>query len=296
MADLDELGYLFQPHVSAGRLPTPEAFRYYLAEIVELKDLAVSDKSLIRDHMSRVGGDFQQSLREASHLLSEISQSAAIIILPKVGSLTFKRIELLRLDRQRILVILVNSAGLVYNHVISGEDLPQDDLATYANYLNATFAGLTIQQMRDRLLDEMSSDKARFDKMVRQALVIGQRAMVEVDSPPDVVIDGKSTVLSHPGVSDLSKLKELVAAFEDKGRMVKLLNRMLEVPGVKVLLGDDMGPAGMDEFTMVASGYSRGGTPVGSLGVIGPLRMDYGRVIPLVEYMSRVLSSVLEDI
>lgn len=296
MADLDDLGLLFQPHVSAGRLPTPAAFRYYLAELVELKDLAVSDKTMIRDHMNRVGGDFQQSLREASHLLSDISQGASVIILPKLSSLTFRRIELLRLDAQRILVILINSAGLVYNHVISGEDLPKDDLSTYANYLNDTFGGQTIQQMRDRLINEMSSDKAHFDRMVRQALLIGQRAMADFEDTPDVVIDGKSTVLSHPGVSDLSKLKDLVAAFEDKGRMVKLLNRMLDVPGVKVLFGDDLEPAGMQEFTMVASGYSRGGTRVGSLGVIGPTRMDYTRVIPLVEHMSRVLSSVLEDV
>lgn len=296
MADLEELGLLYQPHVSAGRMPTPEGFRYYLNDIMEHKSLSKVDKSMISRHMTRSLGGVKDTLREASTLLSQISRNASIIILPKLDTFFFKRIDFVRLDDSRILVVLVSKSGMVYNHIVFGEDISQDHLNKYSNYLNETYADLTIQGMRDMLIKEMSSEKAKFDSLVQKAINLGMTALDGVEDGPDIFIQGKQSVFNSPDLASMNKLRDIVNAFEDKGRIVRILNRVIEDPGVKVLLGDEMEHIGMDDFSMVASGYCRGNVPIGSLGVIGPMRMDYSRVIPLVGYMAKVLSDLLEDL
>jgi heat-inducible transcriptional repressor len=295
MADLEEMGLLYQPHVSAGRIPTPEGFRYYLNDIMELKSLPRGEKTMISRHMSHGTGDIMDTLIKASVLLSKISQNASIIILPRFDTFFFKRIEFVRLDEVRIMVVLVSRAGMVYNHIVHGEDIPQGKLDQFANYLNGAYSDLTIHEMRDRLLREMSSEKAKFDTLIKQALDLGMTALDAVKEVPDIVIRGKDTVFNKPDLSDMGKLRDVVNAFEDKGRIVRILNRVLEVPGVSVLLGEEMKNIGIENFSMVATGYHKKNIPVGSLGVLGPIRMDYTRVIPLVGYMARFLSDLLED-
>lgn len=296
MADLEEMGLLYQPHVSAGRIPTPEGFRFYLSSIMEVKALPRGEKNMISRHMAKTLGDVKETLREASFLLSQISKNASIVIMPKLESILLKRIDFVRMDENRILVILVSKAGIVYNHIAHGEDISQDLLLKYANYLNQFYADLTIHEMRDRLVKEMSSEKARFDSLVRQAISLGMTALDGIEGTPDIYIQGKQSVFNSPGMADLDKLRDLVSTFEDKGKIVRILNRVLEDPGVKVMLGKEMENFGMDDFSLVASGYYRRDVPVGSLGVIGPIRMDYSRVIPLVGYMAKILSDLLEDV
>jgi len=295
MADLEEMGLLYQPHVSAGRIPTPEGFRCYLNGIMEVRSLPRVEKTMITRQITRGSGDIRDTLRRASVVLSQISQNASIIILPRIDTFFFKRVDFVRLDENRIMVILVSRAGMVYNHIVQGEDITQHKLDRYANYLNEAYKDLTIHEMRDSLMREMSSEKASFDTLVGQALDLGITALKAVEETQDIVIQGKETVFNKPDLADLDRLRDIVNAFEDKGRIVRILNRVLEVPGVSVLLGEEMEHIGMDNFSMVASGYSRRNIPVGSLGVIGPMRMDYSRVIPLVGYMARILSELLED-
>jgi heat-inducible transcriptional repressor len=262
---------------------------------MELRALPRGEKTMITRHMSHGTGDIMDTLMKASVLLSKISQNASIIILPRFDTFFFKRIEFVRLDEFRIMVVLVSRAGMVYNHIVHGEDIPQGKLDQFANYLNETYADLTIHEMRDRLLKEMSSEKAKVDTLIKQALDLGMTALKAVEEVPEMVIQGKDTVFNKPDLADLGKLRDVVNAFEDKGRIVRILNRVLEVPGVSVLLGEEMKNIGIDNFSMVATGYHKKNIPVGSLGVIGPIRMDYTRVIPLVGYMARFLSDFLED-
>lgn len=296
MADLEEIGFLQQPHVSAGRVPTSEGIRYFVEEILETKGLPKGERSLIARQFSKTLGNLKGTLHEASLLLSGISRNASIVILPKLATFVLRRIEFLRLDEARILVILVSKSGMVYNHIVQGDDISQDELVKYSNYLNATYADMTIQKMRDLLLAEMTSEKARFDQMVNQAVHLGMIALDSVEEMPDIVIEGKDSVFNYPELADIEKLRDIVRAFEDKGRILRLLNMVLNDSGVKVFVGDELDPLGMRDFSMVASGYYRGDTPVGTLGVIGPMRMDYARVIPLVDYVAKVLSTLLEEI
>jgi heat-inducible transcriptional repressor len=296
MADLEEFGFLHQPHVSAGRIPTSEGIRFFLEEILQSRILPKSEKTMISRQMGKSIGNLKETLHETSLLLSEISRNAAIIILPKIATFILKRIEFLRLDDKRILVILISKSGMVYNHIVQGDNIPQDELAKYSNFLNDTYANMTIQKVRDKLVGEMSSEKATFDRLVRKATELGKMALDSVEEAPEIVIEGKESVFNYPEFADIDKLREIVRAFEDKGRILHLLNQVLQDSGVKVFVGEELGALGMRDFSMVASGYFRGDTPVGTLGVIGPLRMDYGRVIPLVEYVAQVLGSLLEEI
>jgi len=296
MADLEEMDFLYQPHISAGRIPTPEGFRYYLNDIMEVKTLPRGEKSLITRHMSRTTGDVRAAVKEASTLLSSISRNVSIIILPSLDTFHFKRIDFVRLDESRILVILVSRAGMVFNHIVHDEDIDQELLFKYANYLNEWCSGLSIREMRDMLVQEMSSEKARFDSLVRRAVSLGMTAIDHAEGSPDIYIQGKESVFNSPELANLDKLRDIVNAFEDKGRIVRILNSVLKDSGVKVLLGEDMEGFGMDDFSLVASRYYRKDVPVGSLGVIGPMRMDYSRVIPLVGYMAKILSDLLEDV
>ena len=205
MADLEEMGLLYQPHVSAGRIPTSEGFRCYLNDIMELQALPRLEKSMISRQMTYGTGDIRETLKKASELLSRISQNASIIILPKFDTFFFKRIDLIRLDDARVMVVLVSRAGMVYNHIVYGENLSQHKLDQYANYLNGNYADLTIQEMRDRLLKEMSSEKARVDSIVKQALNLGMTALTGVQDVPDIFIQGKETVFNKPEVTDLDR-------------------------------------------------------------------------------------------
>lgn len=296
MADLEEIGFLQQPHVSAGRIPTAEGIRFFLGEILGPRTLPRGDRSLIERQFAKRPATLQDIIHEASLLLTGISKNASIVILPKIATFVLRRIEFLRLDEDRTLAILVSKSGMVYNHIVQGEDISQDDLSKYSNYLNATYADQTIQKMRDQLVAEMSSEKARFDRLVNQAVHLGMMALDSVEEAPDIVIEGKDTVFNYPEFADIDKLRDIVRAFEDKGRILRLLNLVLDNPGVKVFVGDELGNLGMQDFSMVASGYHRGDVPVGTLGVIGPMRMDYARVIPLVDYVAKVLSTLLEEI
>jgi heat-inducible transcriptional repressor len=296
MSDLEELGFLLQPHVSAGRIPTKEGIHYYLNEIIKTKALPKEEKSIISRQMHKNTGGLKETLRDASLLLSEISGNASVVILPRINTFTFKRIEFVKLGTNRILVILISKSGLVYNHVVQSDDINQDDLTKYSNFLNEKYSGFSIEKMRESLSKEMKSEKARFDSLVKEAVHMGMMALDNVEDAQDMVIEGKEIVFNCPELSDIEKLREIVRAFEDKGRMLSILNQVFEGTGVKIFIGEEIGNIGMNDLSMVASGYFHGDTPAGSLGVIGPMRMNYKRVIPLVEYMAKLLSTMIEEI
>ncbi|MEA3221640.1 MAG: heat-inducible transcriptional repressor HrcA [Thermodesulfobacteriota bacterium] len=297
MVELEETGCLHQPHVSAGRVPTIEGLRLYLDEILELKAMSNGEKSLITRHMGKGIGSLNDTLKESLYLLSEFSRNASIIILPKLAMFVLKHIEFVRLDAHKILVILVSKSGMIHNHIVYSEDVPpQGKLNKYNNYLNDLYADLTVKEMRDTLVKDMLGEKARFDNIVRQAISLSMRALDSVEDTTDLWIEGKESIFDYPEFADLDKLKEIVRAFEDKGKIVRILTKIIETPGVKVFLGEDLTNIGISDCGMVATGYCKGSVPVGSLGVIGPMRMDYAKVIPLVDYISRVLSNLLEEI
>jgi heat-inducible transcriptional repressor len=294
MADLEEMGYLAQPHTSAGRVPTGAGFRYYVDYLLERRKLARPD----RDQLQRMAGDAASSseelVRQMSRLLSTLSGQACVVVLSRLSSQPLRSLTLLRAGSDKILLVAVTQAGWVEHRLIEGEEsLSADDIQTINNYLGELSAGLSLQQVRVKILREMKKEKARYDRLMQRALQLSARALGE-GNPKEVYVEGRANILEQPEfVEDVQKLKRMLRAFEEKSVIVRLLDRALEGGAIQVSIGSENPVEGLPDISVVASGYRQGDNTVGSIGLIGPVRMDYSRVIPLVEYSARLLSSVL---
>jgi len=295
MADLEETGYLCQPHTSAGRIPTGAGFRYYVNFLLARQQLARSD----RDLLHRVGdaevAGADDVVRNASRLLSILSRHACVVVVSRFSHQAIRSISLLRAASDKILLVAVLQGGWVQHRLIEDEPgLTTDELEKINAYLNDMAVGLTLPQLRVKIMNEMRREKARYDSLMRRALLLGSKAIAD-SLPGEVYIEGRTNILEQPEfVEDFQKLKRILHAFEEKGTILRLLDSALESDAIQVSIGAENPVEELPEISVVSSGYRQGESAMGSIGLIGPVRMDYSRVIPLVEYTARLLSSILE--
>lgn len=295
MADLEEMGYLAQPHTSAGRVPTGAGFRYYVDYLLSRRELARVD----RDRLARMAvvddTPAEELVRHVSRLVSNISRQACVVILPQVGHRPLRSVHLVRAGTDRLLVIAVLEGGWVQHRVIEGEaGLTAEEIARINNYFNEFAVGLTLPQLRSRVLREMRLEKARYDRLMRRALLYSARVLAD-PGEAEVVVEGRANILDQPEfMEDLQRLKRILRAFEEKSVIVRLLDRAIESGAVQISIGPENEAEEFRDVSVVASGYGHGGT-AGGIGLIGPVRMDYSRVIPLVEHTARLLGSLFEN-
>lgn len=297
MADLEEAGYLQQPHTSAGRIPTDKGFRFYV-DSLEPRPLTRQEQERIRSRYHGPVTDAAEVIRETSRLLSSFSSLAGLAVAPRVDATRFRHIEFVRLRERDILVILVSDTGAVHNKLIhSDEPLTQDRLHEIANYLNSIIAGLTLKQARERLLAEMRADKALYDKLYAEARALARRALESPQghSEADVFIEGTLSIAEQPEFASVEKMKALFKAFEGKSLLIKLIDKSMQVRGLQILIGHESESDEMSGCSLILSHYTVGDEVVGTLGVIGPTRMNYSRVIPIVDYTARLVSRLLEQ-
>ena len=294
MADLAELGLLYQPHPSAGRIPTEKGLRFYLDYIVRAHDLSDEEQQKIRSRYLGHPIEGVDLFRETSRILSSSSHYLGVVWTPRMSSVVLKHIEFVKLKKHLVLAILVSTTGFVHNRVIEvEEDFSQSELDPISDYLNSLLAGLSLHQIRENLLEQMRLAKKAYDRLLEQALMLGAKAFSSLDDT-DVFIEGKTNILSEPDFGDLPTMADLFRTFEEKAIMVKLLNKFVEPKGVQIAIGSESQVHEMESCSLVTSTYSRGGEVVGALGVIGPRRMNYPKVISLVDYTARLLTEILE--
>lgn len=297
MADLEEMGYLIQPHTSAGRVPTGAGFRYYVDHLLARRKLARPD----RDQLQRMAAgetsvwSADEVVRQFSRMVSTLSGQACVVVVTRLSGQPLRSLSLVRAGTGKFLLVTVTEAGWVEHRLIEGETgLSDDDITKINGYLNDLAAGLSLPQLRGKILQEMKKEKARYDRLMQRALQLSARALEE-GSPTEVFVEGRVRILEQPEfVEDIQKLKRLLRAFEEKSVIVRLLDRALDGEAIQVSIGTENPVEGLPDISVVASGYRQGGETTGSIGLIGPVRMDYSRVIPLVEYSARLLSSVFE--
>ncbi len=297
MADLEEAGYLQQPHTSAGRIPTDKGFRFYV-DLLEPRPLSRQDQERIRSRYHAPLSDGAEVLRETSRLLSSFSSLAGLAVAPRIEAARFRHIEFVRLRERDILVILVSDTGAVHNKLILADDpLTQDRLHEIANYLNTIIAGLTLREARARLLAEMQADKALYDKLYAEAQALAHRALEAPQGPTssEVFIEGKLFIAEQPEFASAEKMKALFKAFEEKSLLIKLIDKSMQARGLQILIGHESEADEMASCSLILSHYTVGDEVVGTLGVIGPTRMNYSRVIPIVDYTARLVSRLLEQ-
>lgn len=294
MADLEEMGLLHQPHTSAGRVPTEKGLRLFVDTLLDRQALSLPEQEEINSTYEACRADISQLMRGTCRILSAFSRYTGIVMAPPLQETIFKRIEFIRIKRDQILVIFVAASGFVQNRVVEMDvDLSQDELDKITNYLNDLLIGLPLRAVREQIVEEMRREKMAYDELLQKALQLGGEA-VEAREERDLYIEGQTNILDEPAFADVERMKDLFKAFEEKSLLVKLLDRSMKAQGVQVLFGSECGVAGIEGCSLITSTYGQPGRFLGILGVIGPMRMNYSHVIPVVDYTAKLLTDILD--
>jgi heat-inducible transcriptional repressor len=293
MSDLEELGYLRQPHTSAGRVPTGAGYHLFAESLMGAQTVPARVRRYIDEHLREAPADADGLVAVTSHLLSELSQQVGIVVCPAIGETVLRAIEFVPLTGSRVLVVIVSESGFVDNKVIdTDKPLPREELVRSSNYLTENFAGLTLRQIRDRLLVAMAEERAKVDELLGSTLELARRSL-DLAADREVLVDGTSALLVQPELADVLRVRRLIETFADKARLVEMLNACVRGQGVRVVIGEDSDLTSELDFSLVATRYGVGDRERGTLGIFGPSRMEYQRVIPLVHYLGETLSQML---
>lgn len=295
MADLEEMGLVMSPHTSAGRVPTQGGYRVFVDTLLKIRPL---DSAEVRKLKHELTSDHepQQLIESASHLLSEISKLAGLVMLPRRDEQTaLRQIDFVNISGQRVLVILVTANGHVHNHIISAErEYSNSELHEAARYFNATYSGKVLSDVRRLLLTEVRETGADMQRVVKLAVEMARQAFESTPGDADsLVVSGESNLMETPELGDVRKLRKLFEAFNAKRDLLHLLDQCTRASGVKIYIGSESGYEALEDCSVVTSPYRTGGQVVGILGVIGPTRMSYEHVIPIVDITARLLGAAL---
>jgi heat-inducible transcriptional repressor len=296
MSDLMETGYIIQPHVSAGRIPTDKAYRFYVDSMLRNRLLTFTSdeytahvKSLIVD----AGLDMRDLFRQSSSILAELSKQAGGVATSSVDQ-TFKTIEFIKLSDDRILVVLVSTTGLVLNKMIQDEDnINQDTLESYSRMLNDMLKDLDLSEARGKIEEELAKEKTTVDAILAKVLKMGY-LVLSVRLAREIFIEGQTNILEDPEFAQIEKLRAVLITFEEKSNLLKILDKTLEAGGIQIFIGAEHGVEEIESCSVVAYPIKTRDSVLGSIGVIGPKRMDYQKVMPLVDTTARVLMGFLK--
>jgi heat-inducible transcriptional repressor len=289
MADLEEMGFIASPHTSAGRVPTPRGYRFFVDTLLTLKPLDREEISQLEDQLRLQ--NTQKLVVSASQLLSDVTHFAGVVMTPR-RSAGFRHIEFLKLAEKRVLLIIVTPEGDVQNRILFTEkSYSPSELIEAANILNQHYAGMTFEEIRKRIHEELKQLTEDMTRLMTEALDAGSAAVEPAEA---VVISGEGNLLDSLDLaSNMSNLRRLFELFERKTGLLQLLDTSNRAEGVQIFIGGESGVATLDECSVVTAPYTVEGEVVGTVGVIGPTRMAYERVIPIVDITARLLSSAL---
>ncbi len=290
MADLEELGLIASPHTSAGRVPTPRGYRLFVDTLLTVQPLEARQTERIHDRLQ--AEEPQRLLSAAAGLLSSLSQFAGVVTTPRRSSL-FRQVEFMRLSERRVLLIIVTPDGDVQNRILAiDRDYTHSQLTEAANFLNQHYAGLDLESIRLRLKTELNSLRDDITQLMTRAVEAGGRALTEEAEP--IVISGERNLIGVAELSDnMERMRRLFDLFEKKTGLLTLMDASARADGVQIFIGGESALVPMDQVSVVAAPYEVEGRIVGTLGVIGPTRMAYERVIPIVDITARLVSSAL---
>jgi len=294
MAELEELGFLTHPHTSAGRIPTDLGYRYYIDSLISVQN----DNEDIEDHFRQTpvlhGDDLHDLMEEASRFLATLSHCTGVVVAPTEAEASYRHVEFVRLRGRQVLIIFVTSTGIVQNKLIDlDETIRQQDLNRFSAYLDEELEDRTLAEVRQRLLEKMEEEKRVFQRVMEETVRASQE--VHERESEKVYIGGASQMLESPEFASVEMMKTLLKAFEDKYKMLKLLDRSVASQGIKVFIGSENPFFEMQGCSMVVGNYKAGEKVIGTLGVIGPTRMHYRQVIQVVDYTAKLLSKLLDE-
>lgn len=299
MADLEELGFVTQPHTSAGRIPTSKGYRFYVDSLLETRELSTREAKEIQQDLERVT-DPDELMNRTSRILSALTHSVGFVLAPPISLTVLKHIEFVRISPQRILVILVSRGVLVQHRLIQlDEDLGQSELDQAGRYLDTHFEGKTLLEIRDELLRLMTEEKALYDRLLKNVLLLGSASLMGGEGlssdGSEVYLGSSAQLIQKPELADMKRLITLFQTFEEKGRLVKIIAECLKAEGAgpTVMIGLEKHLPGLRDWALISSPYLYNRQVMGSLGVLGPARMEYDRAISLVDYVAKLFGRIL---
>ena len=294
MADLDHLGFVASPHTSAGRIPTARGYRYFIDALLAPEPLSGEDQQQIADELAPRAGAPSDLVQAASALLSQLSHMAGVVTVPRRNLAILRRIEFLPLSGNRVLAILVVNGHEVQNRVIHTErPYGADELERYANLVNENWAGRDLVSLRKTLMQEAADAQNRLNLVLQEAAAMAEAAL-STPAEKSYVVSGGANLMGFAELADVARLRSLFDALDRKRELLELFDNCLNADGVQIFIGGESGYRVLDEVSVVTAPYTVNGQVAGVLGVIGPTRMAYHRIIPLVSETARLLSAGLK--
>jgi heat-inducible transcriptional repressor len=294
LSDLEQMGYISQPHTSAGRVPTDQGYRFYVKYLMKNHSLNLSQKEMIETQMQRRGGDLQNLLLLTTELMSHLSHSIALAMTPNLEKLVLENIDFVQINSCRVLAILITRGGVVSNKIIElDEPVSQAELTRIANYIKTEFGAQTLPSIRRRILDLMKKEQTQYDQLVKKAMMLGQKMLDSAIGAENLVVTGASQLVYYPEFTNIQTTRNILEALEEKSKIVRILTQCIEGHGIHIVIGSENQDPEFKGVSLISAAYKYYDEAVGTVGILGPTRMEYGRVIPLVDHIAKVVSSIL---
>ncbi|WP_242107643.1 heat-inducible transcriptional repressor HrcA [Luteimonas aquatica] len=298
LADLEEIGLLSAPHTSSGRVPTPQGYRVFVDSLLQVRPLPDNEMARLKNELP-LGGGTQSLLGSASELVSAMTHFVGVVSVPRREQFAFRHIDFVPLDGKRIMAILVFADNDVQNRIVEPRRaFDPGELERVANYLNINFAGRPLSEIRATLLHEMRVARNEMESLLSQTVELAEQVLAPevIDrGNEDMVVAGQTRLIGVQDLADLDRLRDLFEAFARKREILQLLERTVRAPGVRIFIGEETGLAPLEGVSLVTAPYAADGRVLGVLGVIGPTRMAYDRVIPVVQATAEVLGAALGE-
>jgi heat-inducible transcriptional repressor len=295
MSDLEDMGLVAAPHTSAGRVPTPKGYRLFVDTLVRYRTPKDRDLQILQARLKEDGADPDTLIGSVSKMLSDITSLAGVVTVPRGQHVTLRQIEFLPLSDQRVLVILVINDKEVQNRILQlDREYSTDELQQAANFINEKYAGLDMMQVRDQLVADLESVRDSMNQAMLDIIAVAQSAVEGAAAPSsEYVLAGQTKLMDFAELSDIDTLRKLFEAFSKKRLILELMDRSIHAQGVQVFIGEESGVRILDDCSVVTAPYRIDDDTIGVLGVIGPTRMAYDRVVPIVDITARLLGSAL---
>lgn len=294
MADLEDLGFLAQPHTSAGRIPTDRGYRFFINHLMRSRSLSMREREVIDEEVGQAS-EMDQVLHLAGSLLSKLSDQVGVVFMPTLLQFAIRSMDFIGIGDRKIQCVIVGVNGVVVNKIIDTRfGFTRDELEKIGRYISVEFSGCTLEIIRRRLIRMTEQERALHDQMLQKTIALGIEA---VNEPFDheLYVEGAASILNKPEFSDAAALRKTFLALQEKEKLVDILETCLNEEGLQILIGSESDFTQVHNFSIVARRYGTHAAPLGMVGIIGPMRMEYARMAPLVDYLSRALSRKIEE-
>jgi len=297
MAELEEMGYLTHPHTSAGRVPTDKGYRYYVDELMQVKKLTMDEMNQVNSNFKLKFKVLENVMEITSGLLSELSKQTSLILYPKLDKSTFKHVELIHLKERKILIVLMTNTGLVKNSIVEVEEdiITQTQLQKISNFLNYELYGKPLSEIKEYLMRKLIQEKDAIYRLFKDTVDIFKRVLKNIHEDK-ILLEGMEHILENPEFKDLSKTRLLFKMLGEKKKLADFLRQNLKSSSIQIYIGRELPLSMVSDCSIITACYKVSNQTVGCLGVLGPTRMEYAKVIPVVRFISGYVSEILTEL